>query len=195
MFQMDVPIPSAEQTLFFRKVTREVADSNLPAVTASLERLSVNTSLMSTTDGKRVLRKRIRRTLCNETLNRRCSLKPKKRTSSQMENEDDIKDYYLDKSIKKVQNNLETIYEEKEGTNENDRFMSVKRYKRMIQFQATSDAKLRKRRAKIKRAFGSQVIFKKTLFKYSSMQSMQKLIDKLSEIRAPSPSQTEKEVK
>lgn len=167
----------------------DTTDNNLPAVVASLEMLTVNANLTGTQENKRVLRKRIPRVVPNENLNRRCSTKPKKRTSSEMETEEDITGYYLDKTIKNKPNCLETIYEEKDDISENSIYMSAKRYKRMIQFQQTpSDSKLKKRKAKIKKVFGSKINFKR---RYTSMQM---LLDKLNGIRAKSPAKTEKEV-
>lgn len=94
----------------------------------------------------------------------------------------DCKEYYLNKNLKRKLNNLETIYEEKDGTNECITYMSVKRYKRMIQFQEKpTDQKLKKRRAKIKRVFGSKINFKR------KCASMQMLLDKLSGIIGESP--------
>lgn len=94
----------------------------------------------------------------------------------------DCKEYYLNKNLKRKLNNLETIYEEKDDTNECITYMSVKRYKRMIQFQEKpTDQKLKKRRAKIKRVFGSKINFKR------KCASMQMLLDKLSGIIGESP--------
>lgn len=163
---------------------------------ASLEMLTVNANLTPLSTSDRILRKRIPKHVPTENLNRRCSLKPKKRTFSEMETEDEIKDYYLDKSIKKVQNTLETIYEEKDGTNQSGTVMSVKRYKRMIQFQGNpTESKIKKRRARIRKVFGSKMCFKSSLVKSASKHSMQKLLDKLNGITGESPSKTENEVK
>lgn len=92
----------------------------------------------------------------------RCSLRPKKRTFSEMHNEDQIKEYYLDKTVKKHTNSLETIFEEREDSSHTTTSMSVKRFKRMIQFSsAPTDSKLKKRREKVKRVFGSKLSSKK----------------------------------
>ncbi|KAG7209393.1 hypothetical protein KM043_015489 [Ampulex compressa] len=173
------------------KSKHELDDSNLPAVMASLELLSVDNATLPPSPGnKRILRKRIPKAVPNEILNRRCSRRPKKRTSSEMESEEDIKEYYLDKNLKKRPNSLETIYEEKDEIRESSIYMSAKRYKRMIEFQPKpSDSKLRKRRAKIKKVFGSKVNFKKRC------ASMQILLDKLNGIRAESPGKIDNEVK
>lgn len=165
-------------------------DVNMPAVTAGLEKLTVNTNLNSSPENKRCLRKRVPKIVPTEFLNRRCSLRPKKRTCKEMENDDDIKDYYLDKTLKKEANNLETIFEESANANENSSYMSAKRYKRMIQFeQNPTDSKLKKRRTKIKKVFGSKVTFRR------KRGSMQVLLDKLNHIRSNSPINSENEIK
>lgn len=171
--------------------THDTIDTNLPAVVAGLEMLTVTTNLPSS-ENKRICKKRILKDESNEILNRRCSLRPRKRTYTEVEGnntknkvqteEIDCKEYYLNKNLKRKLNNLETIYEEKDGTNECITYMSVKRYKRMIQFQEKpTDQKLKKRRAKIKRVFGSKINFKR------KCASMQMLLDKLSGIIGESP--------
>ncbi|XP_033329853.1 uncharacterized protein LOC117222324 [Megalopta genalis] len=174
----------------------DVTDESLPAVTASLELLTVDTNLPYP-ERKRAVR---RKTFCidhNESLNRRCSLRPRKR-STEMEKNDkqnktqevDVKNYYLNKNLKRKLNSLETIYEERDSSSENNTFMSVKRYKRMIQFQnKPTDCKLKKRRAKIKKVFGLNVGFKRRC------ASMQMLLDKLNGIRAESPTKIDNETK
>lgn len=167
-----------------------VDDINMPAVTASLEMLTVNTNLQSSQETKRMLRKRIPKLVSTEFLNRRCSLRPKKRTCKEMESDEDIKDYYLDKTLKKKANTLETIFEETVNANENSTYMSAKRYKRIIQFQQRpTDSKLKKRRTKIKKVFGSKINLKR---KHGSMQI---LLDKLNHIRSSSPINSESEIK
>ncbi|XP_076277685.1 uncharacterized protein LOC143207761 [Lasioglossum baleicum] len=173
-------------------------DMNLPAVTASLEMLTVDTNFTHT--GRKKAHRR--RASCinptqtlSESLNRRCSLRPRKRTSTEMEKNDkqnktqegeDAKNYYLHKNLKRKLNTLETIYEEKDDGNENSKLMSVKRYKRMIQFQdKPSDYKLKKRRAKIK----NLISFKRRC------ASMQTLLDKLNSITAESPAKINSETK
>ncbi|KAK2586728.1 hypothetical protein KPH14_011763 [Odynerus spinipes] len=167
-----------------------IDDVNMPAVTASLEMLTVNTNLHSSPENNRVLRKRIPKRVSTEFLNRRCSLRPKKRTCKEMESDEDIKDYYLDKTLKKKANTLETIFEETANANENSTYMSAKRYKRMIQFQQQpTDSKLKKRRTKIKKVFGAKVNFRR------KRGSMQVLLDKLNHIRSNSPINSESEIK
>ncbi|CAD1472366.1 unnamed protein product, partial [Heterotrigona itama] len=176
------------------KEAHDLIDTNLPAVTASLEMLTMNTNLPSSE--KKILRKRILKKESNENLNRRCSLRPSKRTCSEMQGnskknkahteEIDCKEYYLNKNLKRRLNNLETIYEEKDDPSECITYMSVKRYKRMIQFQKEpTDSKLKKRRAKIKKVFGSKINFKR------KRASMQMLLDKLNGIKAESPTKIE----
>lgn len=74
--------------------------------------------------------------------------------------EENIKDYYLDKKIsKKI--NLETIYEESDNTSDDTGIhMSVKRFKRTLLFSPTV-SKVKKRRAKIKKVFGSNMWHKR----------------------------------
>ncbi|KOC63836.1 hypothetical protein WH47_01166, partial [Habropoda laboriosa] len=178
--------------------TPDVVDTSLPAVTASLEMLTVNTNL-PVPEKRRVLRRLVKDD-SNENLNRRCSLRPRKRTCTEMENDStrrkgkevEVKgqEYYLNRNLKRKLNTLETIYEEKEDINECTTYMSAKRYKRMIQFQENpSDSKLKKRRARIKKVYGSKINFKRRC------ASMQTLLDKLSGIRAESPTKIDSEVK
>lgn len=94
-----------------------------------------------------------------------------------MENEEQIKEYYLDKTVKKHTNSLETIFEEKEDSIQSTNFMSVKRFKRSIQFTAEpTDSKIKKRRDKIRKVFGSKINYHKK----RRNVSMQALLDKLS---------------
>lgn len=170
--------------------TSDTTDTNLPAVIASMETLTVDVNL-TLPGNKRVLRKRVPKPVPNGSLNRRCSLRPKKRTYSDMETEEDIKGYYLNTDCKRKLYNLETIFEEKHGPNGNNIYMSAKKYKRMIQFhQIDSDSKVKKRRAKVKKVFGTRI----NIRKYKAT-SMEKLLDKLSSIRAESPAKIDNEVK
>ncbi|OAD58932.1 hypothetical protein WN48_09859 [Eufriesea mexicana] len=176
------------------------ADTNLPAVMAGLEMLTVNTNL-SPTKNTRIFTKEIPKDESNDNLNRRCSLRPRKRSYSEVEDiskrnksqqteRTNFKEYYLNKNLKRRLNNLETIYEEKDDANEFITYMSVKRYKRMIQFQEKpTDSKLRKRRAKIKSVFGSKINFKQR------RASMQMLLEKLNGIRSESPAKVDSEAK
>lgn len=92
-----------------------------------------------------------------------------------MENEEQIKEYYLDKTVKKHTNSLETIFEEKEDSGQSTNCMSIKRFKRMIQFTSEpTDSKIKKRREKIRKVFGSKINYKKR-----RNVSMQALLDKL----------------
>jgi hypothetical protein len=105
---------------------------------------------------------------------------PKKRTFSEMDNsKEGIKEYYLDKNIKKRSNNLETIYEESDNINDDSTIrMSVKRFKRMLLFTGEpTTTKLKKRRARIRRTFGSGIRCNKRCI------SMQTLTDKLNSIK------------
>ncbi|KOX71362.1 hypothetical protein WN51_01635 [Melipona quadrifasciata] len=173
------------QITFFSKEAHDLTDTNLPAVTASLEMLTMNTNLPSSE--KRVLRKRIESNESNENLNRRCSEMQDNNKKNKARTEGiDCKEYYLNKNLKRRLNNLETIYEEKDDPSECITYMGVKRYKRMIQFQEEpTDSKLKKRRAKIKKVFGSKISFKR------KRASMQMLLDKLNGIKAESPTKVE----
>lgn len=106
-----------------------------------------------------------------------------------MEAQDEtIKEYYLDKSINKKSNNLETIYEENDNAGDDAAIhMSAKRFKRMLMFSPTT-SKLKKRRAKIQKVFGSKI-------KYKRCGSMQALVDKLNTIRESSPMKMDSELK
>jgi len=161
-------------------------ESNLPDVVASLEMLTVTSASQSSpsTTGKRVLRKRIRKADPPETGNRRCSLRPKKRPANAMDSDEDVKEYYLDRNVRRKPINLETIWEEVEDKADGATLaISSRRFKRLIQFQTTAtDAKIRKRRAKIKKVFGTKTSMKRG---YTSMQT---LINKLNKISSNSPS-------
>ena len=180
------------------EIKNDVADTSLPAVMASLEMLTVNTNL-TPFEQKKVKRRRVCPNTASEILNRRCSLRPRKRTCSEMETDSNtkaqgpeievnVKEYNLNKNLKKRLKNLETIYEENDEAT--DSVMSVKKYKRMIQFNAKpSDTKIKKRRRRIKKVFGSKINFKRRC------ASMLLLVDKLNSIRAESPTKMENEVK
>lgn len=119
----------------------------------------------------------------------RCSLRPKKRKISEVEaQEETIKEYYLDRKINKKSNNLETIYEENDNTSDDTAIrMSTKRFKRMLMFSPTA-SKLKKRRAKIQKVFGSKI-------RHKRCGSMQALVDKLNTIRESSPMKIDSELK
>lgn len=118
----------------------------------------------------------------------RCTLRPKKKIQHLYLSEENIKEYYLDKKIKKRSNNLETIYEEADNTNDDATIrMSAKRFKRMLLFSPTN-SKLKRRRAKIQKAFGSKI-------KLKMCGSKQTLIDKLDTIRENSPMKIDSELK
>lgn len=115
-------------------------------------------------------------------------MRPKKRSYSTMENDDEIREYYLDKSIKKKTptTTLETIYEEIDGMNENSKIVNGRKLKRLIQFNGkTSDAKLKKRKAKVKRLFDSKIQLKS-----SGNNKMPALLKKLNSIITESSSST-----
>ena len=107
-----------------------------------------------------------------------------------MENSEDIKVYYLDKSVKRSPHTLETIFEEDEKVSidsPSQPQMSAKRFKRMINFQIKpSDVKQKKRRLKIKKVFGSK------LFR-SRRMDMKDVLKKLELIRSSSPVEAEHE--
>ncbi|XP_014487755.1 PREDICTED: uncharacterized protein LOC106751390 isoform X2 [Dinoponera quadriceps] len=152
-------------------------------VIASLEMLSVDTKCPSPTETKRVLRKRIPKLVSTEVSNR--SRRPKKRVN-RYNLEENIKEYYLDKNIKRQPNDLETIYEENDGPSDNSKYMSAKRFKRMLLFDAEPLAsKLRKRRARIQKIFGTKV----TKNYNKRRVSMQSVLDKLDGIRINSPAE------
>lgn len=117
----------------------------------------------------------------------RCSLRPKKKILNGSNLEENIKEYYLDKNIKRKPNNLETIYEENDDTNDNPKYMSTKRFKRMLLFTEPTASKLRKRRAKIQKIFGSKV----TKGYNKRRISMQSILDKLDGIRTNSPAEVD----
>ncbi|XP_020293022.1 uncharacterized protein LOC109859310 [Pseudomyrmex gracilis] len=160
----------------------------IPAMTANLETLTIETNSLPT-DSKRLLRKRKPRELSITIRNRRCSLKPKQRMSSKTD-EEIIKDYYLDKNIKRKANALETIYEESDNIDDDNLInMSTKRFKRMLMFpREVTASKLKKRHARVRKVFGSKI-------KYKRCGNMQTLVDKLSTIRENSPMKIDSELK
>ncbi|KAI4472682.1 hypothetical protein M0802_016577 [Mischocyttarus mexicanus] len=183
-----------QQTVNKLKQTKD--DVNMPAVTAKLEMLTVTTNNNSTDaesipeiKGRRILKRRMQKNY-SESSNRRCSLRPQKRSFQDMESDENIMEYYLDKKLKYKVNHLETIFEETENANENLSYMGAKKYKRMIKFQQIpTDTKLKKRKTKIKRIFGSKIGYKRKL------GSMDILLDKLNFIRSSSPTNSGSETK
>lgn len=169
-------------------ISVDCLDSTTVSVTANLEMLTIDSS---STEPKRVLRRRIPKSVSTDVLNRRCSLKPKKRRLSEIGTEEEnIKEYYLDKKINK-RINLETIYEENDNASDDSVVqMSAKKFKRMLLFSTTT-SKLKKRRAKIQRVFGSKIRFKK----YKKYDSMQTLEDKLNALKESSPTKIDRELK
>ncbi|KAK0099111.1 hypothetical protein PV326_006575 [Microctonus aethiopoides] len=172
---------------------KNINNSNLPDVVASMEMLTVDSEISSNSNSSSTstssnntqqtryqMRKRVSKTAPSEVLNR--SLKPKKRSYSTMESDGEIQEYYLDKNIKKKPNTkLETIYEEINCISETSSVISARSFKRLIQFNCdkrTTDAKIKKRKAKVKRVFGSKMKLK------SSSISMQSLVKKLNGIRS-----------
>lgn len=104
---------------------------------------------------------------------------------AELSTEEEIREYYLYKNIKKNQNSLETIFEETNRGNEGDiyGYMGKRKYNRIIQFQQQpTTAKLKKRRAKIQKVFGSKINYKKRCI------TMTALLEKLNDIRLNSPS-------
>ena len=78
--------------------------------------------------------------------------------------------------MKRKANNLETIFEEKDGLNTSGS-MSNKRFKRMLQFDMQpSESKIKKRRDKIKKIFGS------IGYKRKRKLPMQVLLEKLNAV-------------
>ncbi|XP_014224935.1 protein tantalus [Trichogramma pretiosum] len=174
--------------------TNKQEEVNMPEVVAGLKMLAVDLP-----DGESPPQQNQRRSsrkrkpvdhLDMSALNRRCNTRPRKRTFSEMESEEQIKEYYLDKTVKKHTNSLETIFEEKEDSNQTTNCMSAKRFKRMIQFNSQpTESKLKKRRDKIKKIFGSKIGFKK------KKVSMQSLLDKLNSLQSDVPLNAQKERK
>ncbi|KAI4489070.1 hypothetical protein M0804_004568 [Polistes exclamans] len=177
-------------------------DINMPAVTAKLEMLTVNTNntnktnninnaeSISETRSRKILRKKVSKIGYSDSSNRRCSLRPKKRSLEDMESDENIMEYYLDKNPKYKVNNLETIFEETGNANENFSYMSAKKYKRMIKFQQQpTDTKLKKRKTKVKRVFGSKISYRR------KRGSIDVLLDKLNYIRCNSPTNSGSETK
>ncbi|XP_044015133.1 uncharacterized protein LOC122857165 isoform X1 [Aphidius gifuensis] len=140
--------------------------SNIPEVVEGMEGLSVDVEMKDYQPKKYSMRKRVATVpLEMEVRNRRCNMKPKKRSYSTMENDKEIREYYLDKNLKKrTTTTLETIYEEIDGMNENSTVISGRKLKRLIQFndknKQMNDAKIKKRKNKIKRSFGSKIRLK-----------------------------------
>lgn len=94
----------------------------------------------------------------------------------------------MDKTVNKKSNNLETIYEENDTAGDDTAIrMSAKRFKRMLMFSPTA-SKLKKRRAKIQKVFGSKI-------RYKRCGSMQALVDKLNSIGENSPIKMDSELK
>lgn len=89
-----------------------------------------------------------------------------------------IKEYYLNTKFKRSVNSLETIFEEKEDLDKQQESiaMSKRKFNRVIQFKSEpTEAKVRKRRAKIKRIFGRLLNPRKN----NKGDSMKKLLETL----------------
>ncbi|KAJ3643016.1 hypothetical protein Zmor_025756 [Zophobas morio] len=88
-----------------------------------------------------------------------------------------IKNYYLDKKVKRTNPSLETIFEEPQVVNNEEVVMSSRKFKRVINFSAVplvkNSAKIKKRKVKAK-SLKNKVKHKKVTLKG--------LMDKLSEI-------------
>ncbi|XP_012265795.2 uncharacterized protein LOC105691698 isoform X2 [Athalia rosae] len=163
-----------------KEVCKEPEPSNLIEVTAGLEMLTVKSNI-SPNITRRVLRKRVHQPDVPVTANRRCSQKPRKRAYSEMETDNDVKQYYLDKSLKLSPTSLETILEEKKGTSESNIYIGAKKFRRMIKFQVEPTAsKIKKRRAKVKKIFGRNI---NNRLKRTTMQA---LLDKLNNMQPES---------
>ncbi|XP_012275075.1 uncharacterized protein LOC105696862 [Orussus abietinus] len=146
--------------------------SDLPKVMAELEMLTVSSKgpLEMVSPNKRMLRKRIPKPSPLEGCNRRCNLKPRKRSHQPMESENDVINYYLDKSIKRKPRALETIFEEKDGCNiQQNKLMSARKFSRVIKFVLEpTDSQIKKRRKRIKKVFNATV---KVNRKHMSMEA------------------------
>lgn len=103
-----------------------------------------------------------------------------------MESDSEIREYYLDKNLKLSPKKLETILEERKGNGESSIYIGAKKFKRMLEFQPTA-AKLRRRRAKVKKVFGSHI----SRGKYT----MQTLLDKLNSMQPESSPEFDTEEK
>lgn len=104
----------------------------------------------STVAVRRSLRKRIKPL---EVEKRRVLTRPKKCDSNDISA---IKNIYLNKKIKRNPSNLETIFEEPKDDKDGDFAMSVKKFKRLINFASTSTTdkqKIKKRHMKAKKLF------------------------------------------
>lgn len=110
----------------------------------------------------------------------RCNLRPRKRPL-EINPEENLKEYYLDKNTKWKSNNLETIYEEGDNTTDDCIHVGAKRFKRMLLFNPEPTAsKLKRRHARMQKIFGSKHSQKKRAV------TMQMLLDRLNSIRTNS---------
>lgn len=122
----------------------EIDDSSMPP--AEVPEKSGNSD---DSPSKRVLRKRIHRTL--ESSKRRCSMRPTKLSTSQEPG--DIKNYFMSKKLR----TLATIYEEPK-VQKNGAVVHTGATKiRHINFNAISREKLKKRKAKVKKVLCHKV--------------------------------------
>jgi len=160
---------------------------NLPEVVNSMQKLTVDMKpepeAAPEIGRRRSLRKRKPRKLVSEP-EPKCRMRAKKRCFEEMETEDQIKCYYLDKTVKKNTNSLETIFEEKEDLSPSKNYMSAKRFKRWIQFSNEPTAsKIKKRRDKVKRIFSPHLSFRRNIL------SMNALLHKLNGVQNDEPVQ------
>lgn len=115
----------------------------------------------------RLLRKRKSVAVENKSLNRRVSMKPRKRLVAECASTKQIEALYLNKTTQSTSNTLETIFEEpKTENNENQTKIGGRKIKRLLTFplgsQYTKD-KIKKRRAKIKKFLGNKFLNRKKI--------------------------------
>jgi len=134
-----------------------------------------------------VLRKQIRHTLhSRESSKRRCSLKPTKLNTS--EETGDVKSYFMSKKIRPLKfKTLATIYEEPK-VNKNGVISHIGPSKlRKINFNIISKEKIKKRKAKMKKAVSLKISKKGRL-------SMEEFLPRLHGLIGSSPNGTDRNV-
>lgn len=145
-------------------------ETDLPNKMAHLDIMEVDETAVSTaalTEEKselpdvtsRVLRKRKSLTPeISRPSNRRVSMKPRKHIISENANPKQIEALYLNKKVNASSQTLETIYEEpKTDSSSTETLIGGRKVKRLLTFQYQyTKEKIKKRRAKIKKLFGSK---------------------------------------
>lgn len=91
-----------------------------------------------------------------------------------------VTSYYLDKKVKRAPSTLETIFEEPKQVKTGSLLMSGRKFKRLIEFNASpllNDKKIKKRRTKAKAVCMNKKLYQKRFTKEYLLQKLSELDD------------------